>query len=304
MNNSLFGLLHLPALPGPGDDYLPYVMWQGLPLSPLVYFDFIYQIFFLFLVLQALWPWAFKGEGLFTRDRFKNTLNNVVIGILCYVIFTVVSLVMYSLFFALKIPRLDLFELMGLNTLGRYVVGFVILDFMTFFLHYVFHKVPRLWPVHRVHHVEHYVDAFTYTKFHPIEAGAYSFLVFLSVYISGCTFLEILVFLTTAKLFAVFLHADWRLPFYIEKYLGVFIMTSGHHLSHHDKSEYYHHANYGLITTLWDRLFGCYRPPEKDARYDYGLPGYDGKKTGVWMLLMLRPHQEDPLQQNPQPHVS
>ncbi|HSL81047.1 MAG TPA: sterol desaturase family protein, partial [Pseudolabrys sp.] len=48
-------------------------------------------------------------------------------------------------------------------------MGVVLLDLVIYFQHVMFHAVPTLWRLHRVHHADQDFDVTTGTRFHPIE---------------------------------------------------------------------------------------------------------------------------------------
>ena len=41
--------------------------------------------------------------------------------------------------------------------------------FISFFTHFLMHKVPLLWRIHRVHHLDTEMDVSTTVRFHPLE---------------------------------------------------------------------------------------------------------------------------------------
>ena len=51
------------------------------------------------------------------------------------------------------------------------VVAVVALDFAIYLQHVMFHAVPALWRLHRVHHADLDFDLTTGARFHPIEIG-------------------------------------------------------------------------------------------------------------------------------------
>ena len=52
---------------------------------------------------------------------------------------------------------------------GRASIGFLALDLAIYVQHVVFHKVPLLWRLHRMHHADLDIDVTTGVRFHPIE---------------------------------------------------------------------------------------------------------------------------------------
>jgi sterol desaturase/sphingolipid hydroxylase (fatty acid hydroxylase superfamily) len=49
------------------------------------------------------------------------------------------------------------------------LLGFFIFDFIIYAQHYVFHHVPWLWRLHRMHHADLDIDVTTGFRFHPFE---------------------------------------------------------------------------------------------------------------------------------------
>jgi sterol desaturase/sphingolipid hydroxylase (fatty acid hydroxylase superfamily) len=49
------------------------------------------------------------------------------------------------------------------------LLGFLALDLAIYLQHVLFHKVPLLWRLHRMHHADLDIDVSTGVRFHPIE---------------------------------------------------------------------------------------------------------------------------------------
>jgi sterol desaturase/sphingolipid hydroxylase (fatty acid hydroxylase superfamily) len=62
-----------------------------------------------------------------------------------------------------------LFAIIGLSFWPQVVLGFVVLDLVIYGQHYVFHHVPVLWRLHRMHHADLDIDVTTGVRFHPLE---------------------------------------------------------------------------------------------------------------------------------------
>jgi sterol desaturase/sphingolipid hydroxylase (fatty acid hydroxylase superfamily) len=52
---------------------------------------------------------------------------------------------------------------------AAFVIGFLGRAFLSWGTHYLNHKVPFLWAIHRVHHVDTRLDVSTTVRFHPLE---------------------------------------------------------------------------------------------------------------------------------------
>ena len=64
---------------------------------------------------------------------------------------------------------LGLLRWLGLNGLMGGVLAVLLLDLLIYFQHRVFHAVPILWRLHRVHHADPELDASSGLRFHPVE---------------------------------------------------------------------------------------------------------------------------------------
>src|SRR5262249_14037925 len=57
----------------------------------------------------------------------------------------------------------------GLPPWIKMLVSLLVLDFAIYLQHRVFHHVPLLWRLHRMHHADLDIDVTTGARFHPIE---------------------------------------------------------------------------------------------------------------------------------------
>jgi len=49
------------------------------------------------------------------------------------------------------------------------IVAVIVLDLAIYFQHVLFHAVPALWRLHRMHHADLEFDVTTVVRFHPVE---------------------------------------------------------------------------------------------------------------------------------------
>lgn len=62
-----------------------------------------------------------------------------------------------------------LFNYLSINNWLAGIVSFLILDIVIYCQHRIFHSLPLLWRLHRVHHSDTEVDVSTGVRFHTIE---------------------------------------------------------------------------------------------------------------------------------------
>jgi sterol desaturase/sphingolipid hydroxylase (fatty acid hydroxylase superfamily) len=157
--------------------------------------------------------------------------------------------------------------------LGAFVLNFVVVDFLYYWQHRLFHAVPVLWALHQCHHASPKVSVWATSR--------NSFAInFLFVYMLVNPLLGFLcdrpdVFFTAAAVTATLdLWRHSRLPANLSpRWLGRLLVVPSHHHAHHNPDG--QTVNFGANLILWDRLFGTAR----DSRTypdTYGTPGAPG----------------------------
>ena len=139
------------------------------------------------------------------------------------------------------------------------LTGIIVLDLAIFFQHVLFHAVPTLWRLHRVHHADLDFDVTTGTRFHPIEIFLSMAIKFAVILAFGPPALAVLIFEVVLNATAMFNHANVRIPSSLERMVRWFIVTPDMHRVHHSVLPNETNSNFGFNLAVWDRLFGTYR---------------------------------------------
>jgi len=158
-------------------------------------------------------------------------------------------------------------------------LAFLALDFAIWLQHLVFHKVPALWRLHRVHHADRDVDVTTGIRFHPVEIALSMVFKIGLVYALGIPLAAVIAFEIVLNGMAMFNHANLRMAPGLERWLRYLLVTPDMHRIHHSVDRAEHDANYGFNLSLWDRLFRTYVP--------------DPAKGHVGMTVGLEPYQDE-----------
>jgi sterol desaturase/sphingolipid hydroxylase (fatty acid hydroxylase superfamily) len=169
------------------------------------------------------------------------------------------------------------------------VLSLLILDVVIYWQHRMFHVVPLLWRLHRVHHADAHVDTSTGLRFHPIEIVLSILIKLIVVTALGAPAIAILIFEIALNGLALFNHANIRLPKAIEKPLRLLLMTQILHRIHHSQVVSETNSNYGFSVIWWDRLFGSYKDSaiKADQQLDIGLKEYPADEKSTTMLTLL-----------------
>jgi sterol desaturase/sphingolipid hydroxylase (fatty acid hydroxylase superfamily) len=128
----------------------------------------------------------------------------------------------------------------------------------TYAVHRLSHAVPFLWRVHRVHHADIRLDLSTGFRNHPLELAIGAPLLAGVTIACGLDAATLAVYESVAIVFAMWSHANLRLPERLDRRLRLALVTPAMHHVHHSSRRRETDSNYGDVLSLWDRLFGTY----------------------------------------------
>lgn len=194
---------------------------------------------------------------------------------------------------ALAGERLDsgLLSWLGLPPWAAFIAALLLLDLAIYLQHVMFHAVPGLWRLHRMHHADLDFDVTTGSRFHPVEI-LLSMLVKLAVIAAiGAPVVAVIAFEIVLNATAMFNHANLRLPLPLDRILRWIVVTPDMHRVHHSIRPDETNSNFGFNLPWWDRLFGTYRPQPKDGhqRMTIGLPAFRTARDLRLDQLLVQP---------------
>lgn len=156
------------------------------------------------------------------------------------------------------------------------IAGFLILDFVIYLQHFIFHHVPVLWRLHRMHHADLDIDVTTGVRFHPIEILLSMAIKIAVVVALGIPAMAVLVFEIVLNATSMFNHSNVRMPAWLDRIVRLIVVTPDMHRVHHSVLRRETDSNFGFNLPWWDRLFGTYRAqPEA---------GHQGMTIGIPMF--------------------
>ena len=135
----------------------------------------------------------------------------------------------------------------------------VVLDFAVYLQHALFHAVPALWRLHRMHHADLDFDVTTGSRFHPVEILLSLAIKLAAVALLGPPALAVLMFEILLNGTSMFNHGNLRLPARLDRMLRWIVVTPDMHRVHHSDIPAETNSNFGFNLSWWDRLFGTYR---------------------------------------------
>ena len=133
----------------------------------------------------------------------------------------------------------------------------VALDLAVYLQHVMFHAVPALWRVHRVHHSDLDFDVTTGARFHPIEIGLSMLIKLGAVAALGASALAVLAFEVLLNATSMLNHGNVRVSHKLDRYLRWFVVTPDMHRVHHSILVQETNSNFGFNLPWW---IGCWGP--------------------------------------------
>ncbi len=161
-----------------------------------------------------------------------------------------------------------------------FIVAVVVLDLVIYLQHVLFHAVPALWRLHRMHHADLDIDVTTGLRFHPVEIVLSMGLKLAVVAVLGPPAAAVLVFEVLLNGTEMFNHSNIRIPLGLDRVLRLIVVTPDMHRVHHSVIPQETNSNFGFNLPWWDRLFGTYRAQPAE--------GHDGMTIGIELFRTRR----------------
>lgn len=138
-------------------------------------------------------------------------------------------------------------------------------DWYFYWMHRLSHAPGIYERVHKTHHLSTNPSAFAAFAFHPVEAFLEIAIFLVLVFILPLSAQALLIVGAVSLVFNVYGHLGYEImPRALAKGpLGYLLNKSAFHNQHHRTYKY----NYGLYTTIWDRIHGTLHP-HADRLYD------------------------------------
>ena len=164
----------------------------------------------------------------------------------------------------------------------------IALDLVIYLQHVMFHAVPALWRLHRMHHADLEFDVTTGLRFHPIEILLSMGLKLAVVAALGPPAIAVLIFEVLLNATAMFNHSNVRIPLKLDRLLRWAVMTPDMHRVHHSIHPAETNSNFGFNLPWWDKLLGTYRPQPKEGHdaMTIGIEQFRDRRD-LWLDRML-----------------
>ncbi|MDX8397315.1 MAG: sterol desaturase family protein [Mariprofundaceae bacterium] len=242
-------------------------------------------IFFLMAVWEIVNP---KRALIYGKKRWLANLSIVILNSLIIRLLLPTGAVGAALWAASN--DFGLLTFLHFSDVVTLLIAVIVLDFIIYAQHVMFHHVPLLWRLHQVHHADRDIDLTTGLRFHPLEILLSMLIKMGFVIILGVPVIAVIIFEITLNAMAMFNHSNIRLPKAIDAVIRLLFITPDVHRIHHSIIKNETNSNYGFNLSLWDKICGTYRAQPKlgHDQMIIGLADFQQSPTHQlsWMLRL------------------
>lgn len=252
--------------------------------------------FALVLAVMALWEVLAprRARVLTRRNRWPSNIGIVVLDTALVRLLMPAAAVGVAL--SAEAHGWGFFNHYALPSWAAILTGAVLLDLVIYLQHVVFHAVPALWRLHRVHHADLDIDVTTGARFHPFEIVLSMLVKLAAIAALGIPPVAVLFFEILLNASSMFNHANVRIALALERHLRWLIVTPDMHRIHHSVERDETNSNFGFNLSVWDRLFGTYRaaPRAGQEAMTIGIPDFrDPARCSRLLGMLAIPFQAD-----------
>ena len=167
----------------------------------------------------------------------------------------------------------------------------ILLDLVIYLQHRLFHAVPLLWRLHRVHHTDLAFDVTTGVRFHPVEILLSMLIKIAAVVTLGAPAIAVLVFEVLLNATTMFNHANITLTRPLDRIVRLIVVTPDMHRVHHSVRREETNSNFGFSVPWWDWAFRTYRaqPADGHDRMIIGVEKFRDPANLHLSRLLLQP---------------
>jgi sterol desaturase/sphingolipid hydroxylase (fatty acid hydroxylase superfamily) len=135
----------------------------------------------------------------------------------------------------------------------KWLLAFVFFDLAIYLWHVASHKFEWLWRFHKIHHSDKSFNVSTGFRFHVFDLLLEIIYKCIFVIVIGVNAYLVLSIEIIELFFIFFHHANIRVP--NEEAISRVFITPSLHRPHHSTLRAEHDSNYGIVLSIWDRMF-------------------------------------------------
>jgi sterol desaturase/sphingolipid hydroxylase (fatty acid hydroxylase superfamily) len=163
------------------------------------------------------------------------------------------------------------------------LVTLLAIDLAFFLYHLMMHRTRIGWAIHQVHHAAEVLTPLTGYRLHFLESPinvtfttvALSLVAGVFAWAFGSDITQLTVMNVMVLMFLFTLNANFRhyhVCLRYPRWLEYWLQSPGMHHTHHSRRREHWDSNLGLVTSIWDRLYGTLYIAEPFETTPWGLP--------------------------------
>ncbi|WP_168203496.1 sterol desaturase family protein [Oceanispirochaeta crateris] len=238
------------------------------------------------LVLFVLWESFFprRQQGTLLKNRICNLSLSLINSLIVFILPINIAVL------AMNAGNRGFLYSLSLPFPVHLILSLLLLDMVIYFQHLMFHSVPLLWQLHKVHHADRTLNATSAVRFHPVEIFISLGIKVSAVLLIGVPASGVILFEIILNGCSLFNHSCIQIPLGADRVLRFFLVTPDMHRIHHSVRLRETNRNFGFCLTWWDFIFGTYRqnPVQDQKSFLLGLSGYtNGEDRSILKSLLM-----------------
>lgn len=210
------------------------------------------------LTLVSLAECQFPKRPLTTPKRQRWFVNVAIVVLDTLIVRLAIPLLPFGMAELAGAKGWGILNLLSLPYWSSVFLSFVAFDIIIYLQHRVFHRIPILWRLHRVHHTDLDLDVSSGVRFHPIEIIVSVLIKLVAVALIGAPVLAVVLFEIVLNATSLFNHGNIAIPAVIDRWLRLLLVTPDMHRVHHSVIPSETDSNFCFNFPWWDRLMGTY----------------------------------------------
>ena len=241
------------------------------------YFYWLLLVSLFFFGLEIAKPWR-KKQATFRKDFwldfFYMFFNFFLFSL---VIFSAASNLLVELFNdflgLFGITNLLALEVQALPIWAHLLIGFLVRDFVQWWIHRLLHSNETLWQFHKLHHSVKQMGFAAHLRYHWMENVVYRTLEYIPLAMIGVSLNDFFIIHIFTLAVGHFNHSNFNINLGPLKYI---FNNPAMHIWHHAKhlpEDRRFGVNFGLTLSIWDYLFGTAYIPHTGRDIELGFEG-------------------------------
>jgi sterol desaturase/sphingolipid hydroxylase (fatty acid hydroxylase superfamily) len=219
---------------------------QGMLLNE-IFLLLAIAAFVVLLILEGIKPYRQTDKQTKRNSLVTNSTTFIVNNLI------LTALRASSLFFVAQ--QFSQFGLLGGVDNGpiKWLLAFLLFDLGIYLWHLASHRNEFLWRFHKIHHSDKTVNVTTGFRFHIFDLFLETIVKCIFVVIVGVDAYLVLTIEVIELTFIFYHHSN--LSFKQDEQISQWLITPYLHRTHHSSKRAEHDSNYGIVLSIWDRLF-------------------------------------------------